>query len=103
MEFLLSAFGMPIFAAMAVIIESHLSNRTFKHPTTMVFYVSISNALFLPLLLFLGTPTMPSPEVWGCYLILAAIYIGYLYPYYLEDRWSFFFPLSECRFLLQWQ
>lgn len=52
MEFLLAAFGMPIFAAMAVIIESHLSNRTFKHPTTMVFYVSISNALFLPLLLF---------------------------------------------------
>lgn len=48
MEFLLAAFGMPIFAAMAVIIESHLSNRTFKHPTTMVFYVSISNALFLP-------------------------------------------------------
>lgn len=37
MEFLLAAFGMPIFAAMAVIIESHLSNRTFKHPTTMVF------------------------------------------------------------------
>ncbi len=86
MEFLLSAFGMPIFAAMAVIIESHLSNRTFKHPTTMVFYVSISNALFLPLLLFLGTPTMPSPEVWGCYLILAAIYIGYLYPYYLAMK-----------------
>ena len=86
MEFLLAAFGMPIFAAMAVIIESHLSNRTFKHPTTMVFYVSISNALFLPLLLFLGTPTMPSPEVWGCYLILAAIYIGYLYPYYLAMK-----------------
>ena len=62
MEFLLAAFGMPIFAAMAVIIESHLSNRTFKHPATMVFYVSISNALFLPLLLFLGTPTMPSPD-----------------------------------------
>lgn len=86
MEFLLAAFGMPIFAAMAVIIESHLSNRTFKHPATMVFYVSISNALFLPLLLFLGTPTMPSPEVWGCYLILAAIYIGYLYPYYLAMK-----------------
>lgn len=84
MEFLLAAFGMPIFAAMAVIIESHLSNRTFKHPTTMVFYVSISNALFLPLLLFLGTPTMPSPEVWGCYLILAAIYIGYLYRIFIS-------------------
>ena len=93
MEFLLAAFGMPIFAAMAVIIESHLSNRTFKHPTTMVFYVSISNALFLPLLLFLGTPTMPSPEVWGCYLILAAIYIEYLYPllsyFWLGDKLDF--------------
>lgn len=86
MDFILAAFGTPFFCAMAVIIESQLSNRVFKHPTTMIFYVSITNALFLPLVLMFGMPSMPSAEVWGCYLLLAAISIGYLYPYYLAMK-----------------
>lgn len=86
MNFILVSFLPPLFYGMSVIIESLLSNRTFKHPTTMVYYVSLSNALFLPLLLFYGMPTLPSPQVFACYVVLAAIGIGYLYPFYLAMK-----------------
>lgn len=81
--YLLVAFLVPLFSGMSVMIETMLSNRTFKHPTTMVFYVSLSSALFLPLVLFYGMPTLPSVQLFACYVALAAINVGYLYPYYL--------------------
>ncbi len=76
------AFLSPMFYATAVLIESLLSNYTFKHQTTMIFYISMMNCVFLPLLLLFGMPTFPPQEVWGYYLILALIDVGYLYPYY---------------------
>lgn len=86
MPYILFSFLPPMLFGLAVIIESQLSNRTFKHPTTMIFYVSFMNALFLPLVLFLGMPTLPSVQVFSCYMILAAISVGYLYPYYLAMK-----------------
>ena len=76
------AFLSPMFYATAVLIESLLSNYTFKHQTTMIFYISMMNCVFLPLLLLFGMPTFPPQEVWGYYLILSLIDVGYLYPYY---------------------
>ncbi len=86
MNFILASFLPPLFLGMAVIIESLLSNKTFKHPTTMIFYVSMMNALFLPLLLFWGIPTLPSVKVFACYMGCAFVYIAYLYPYYLAMK-----------------
>lgn len=81
---LLIAFLVPLMGGLSIIIENLLSNKTFKHPITMVFYVSLSYALFLPLVLFYGTPSIPSGGgVFICYVILAFINIAYLYPYYL--------------------
>ena len=40
----------PIFYTFANIIECKLSNNIFKHPVVMVFYISLMNCLFLPLL-----------------------------------------------------
>jgi drug/metabolite transporter (DMT)-like permease len=80
---LLIAFLVPLMGGLSIIIENLLSNKTFKHPITMVFYVSLSYALFLPLVLFYGTPSIPSGEVFICYVVLAFINIAYLYPYYL--------------------
>lgn len=82
MFFVLIAFLSPFFYAFAVIIESLLSNRTLKHQTTMIFYISLMNAVFLPLTLLLGTPSLPEGSVWFCYALLALIDIVYLYPYY---------------------
>lgn len=48
----------------------------------MIFYISLMNAVFLPLTLFLGKPTLPEGSIWFCYIILALIDIIYLYPFY---------------------
>ena len=82
MFFVLIAFLSPFFYAFAVIIESLLSNRTLKHQTTMIFYISLMNAVFLPLTLLLGKPSLPDGNAWICYIILALIDVIYLYPYY---------------------
>lgn len=76
------AFLSPLFYAMAVITESMLSNHTFKRQTTMIFYISLMNAVFLPLILIFGLPSVPSSECLWLYLILALLDVIYLYPYY---------------------
>ncbi len=77
------AFLSPLFFAISVLIESFLSLDVFKKPATMCFYVSLTNAIFVPLLLFFGLPTMPSLQCWMIYLVLAIIDIAYLYPFYI--------------------
>lgn len=82
MSFVLIAFLSPFFYAFANLIESNLSNRTFKRQTTMIFYISLMNCVFLPLILFVGTPSLPNPVSLGCFFILALIDVIYLHPYY---------------------
>lgn len=48
----------------------------------MIFYISLMNCLFMPLLLFFGMPTLPKPAALPFYFFLAAIDVLYLYPYY---------------------
>ena len=82
MPYILIAFFAPLFYATAVIIESQLSNRTFKRQTTMIFYISLMNAVYLPLVLFLGMPSIPPASCLWFYALLALLDIIYLYPYY---------------------
>ena len=44
----------PFFDAITTIMECALSNRTFKHPTSMIFYISIMDAIFVPLVFIFG-------------------------------------------------
>jgi len=76
------AFLSPLFYALSVVIESFLSVSVFKKPIVMLFFVSLTNALFVPVVLFLGMPTWPGGESWGIYTLIACIDICYLYPYY---------------------
>jgi len=76
------AFLAPFFEALSDLIESLLSNKTFKHQTTMIFYISLMNFVFLPLVLFLGMPTIPVKESLWFYFMLAVIDVAYLYPFY---------------------
>lgn len=82
MFFIIIAFLSPFFYAFANLIESNLSNRTFKRQTTMIFYISLMNCVFLPLILFVGMPSIPSPIALGCFFILGLVDVIYLYPYY---------------------
>lgn len=86
MFFISIAFGAPLFFGLAVLIESRLSNVTFKKPTSMIFYVSLMNILFLPLLFIFGKPSIPTIEVFSYYSIIATIGIAYLYPYYMAMK-----------------
>ena len=80
MFFIFIAFFAPIFNALASAIESRLSNNIFKHQTTMMFYISMMNWVFLPLCFFFGSPTAPTPTALLCYFGLGMIDILYLYP-----------------------
>ena len=79
----LIAFLSPFFYALSVLIESFLSLDIFKKPATMCFYASLTNALFVPLIFYFGTPTWPEMRFWVAYVLLAIIDITYLYPYYI--------------------
>ena len=79
----LIAFLSPMFYALSILIESFLSLDIFKKPTTMCFYASLTNAMFVPLMFYFGTPTIPEANLWIIYAILALIDIAYLYPYYI--------------------
>ena len=83
LPFYFISFLSPFFYALSVVIESFLSLAVFKRPLVMLFFVSLTNALFTPLVLFFGLPTLPSLQSCGIYLIIALIDIGYLYPYYM--------------------
>jgi drug/metabolite transporter (DMT)-like permease len=76
------AFLSPIFYALALLIESRLSNRIFKHQCTMIFYISLMIELFAPMTLFFGTPSWPTGVCMFFYLLLALLDIALLYPYY---------------------
>ena len=71
-----------MLSALATAIESRLSNGTFKHQTTMIFYISLMNWVFLPLCFIFGLPSIPSEKAMLCYFGLAMIDIIYLYPFY---------------------
>ena len=79
----LIAFLSPLFYALSVLIESFLSLDIFKKPVTMVFYASLTNALFVPLMFYFGIPVWPEMRFWIVYVMLAIIDITYLYPYYI--------------------
>ncbi len=64
------------------IIDSRLTNQTIRDPLTLLFYMSLTNLVFLPLILFFGSPTMPSPGLLACYFLLAFLDLVYQIPYY---------------------
>ncbi|MBQ4472546.1 MAG: EamA family transporter [Alphaproteobacteria bacterium] len=78
----LIAFLAPLFYALSILIESFLSLDVFKKPSTMCFYTSLTNALFVPLMFCFEMPTCPHAPCFFIYIILAVIDIAYLYPYY---------------------
>ena len=51
----LISFMAPLFYAISVVTESFLSVKIFKHPIVMLFFVSLTNALFMPFILFFKT------------------------------------------------
>lgn len=87
MLWILIAFLGPIQHALANILDNYFVNKIFKHPAILVFYSSLINILFIPLILIFKRPHLPTLKLIPLYFILGAIEIAYLYPYYkaLQD------------------
>ncbi len=79
---LLFAFLAPALYAIAEVFDNFLVNKEFKHPFTLVFYTSLFNLIFVPMLFFFEPPVLPPLSTFPIFLLLGFVNIGYLYPYY---------------------
>lgn len=78
----LFAFLAPAFYAIAEILDNFLVNKEFKHPAALVFYVSLFNLIFIPVLFIFQPPAVPPFHTIPIFILLGLVNIGYLYPYY---------------------
>lgn len=81
-SYLIFAFSYPLLFGFVNIIDSRLTNRTIRDPLILLFYMSLTNLVFLPLILFFGSPSVPSPGLLVCYFLLAFLDLVYQIPYY---------------------
>jgi uncharacterized membrane protein len=82
MYWLLFALLEPIFHGFANIIDNYFVHNLFKRMTTLVFFVSFTNLLFLPIIFIFDFPTLITFSQIPLFLVLGATGVGYLYPYY---------------------
>lgn len=79
---ILFAFLTPALFAASELLDGYLSNKKFKSVISLVFFASITNLLFVPIVFSIESPNFSNSR-----LILPLIGVGltnvlYLYPYY---------------------
>ena len=79
---LIFAFLAPALYAIAEIFDNFLANKEFRHPLTMVFYSSVFNLIFVPILFLFQPADFPPVHTIPIFTLLGLVNIGYLYPYY---------------------
>ncbi len=82
MYWLIFALLNPILHGFANIIDNHFTNNLFKKTTTLIFFASFTNLLFLPIILYLDFPSFITPSQIPFFILLGLTGIGFLYPYY---------------------
>ena len=76
------AFLAPVLFGLANILDNYFVNRLFKNVTSLVFYATLLNLLFLPFLFFIQTPHLPAWNLIPAFIAVALVDILYLFPYY---------------------
>lgn len=76
----------PLAYAVSNIIDSHISNNLFKRIESVVFYSIITNVLVIPFLFLFGVPKLPSLSLLPLLLLIGAIEVLYMIPYYIAIR-----------------
>lgn len=95
------AFLAPALYAVAEIFDEYLSNRQFKHISSLVFFASVLNFVFVPLLFLIQRPSLPPVTLILPLIGVALTNLLYQYPYYkalrIEDTSvvSAFFSLGK--------
>ncbi len=72
----------PILHGFANILDNNFINNLFKRTTTLIFYASLTNIFFLPIIFLLDFPSMITIKQIPFFIILGFTSVGYLYPYY---------------------
>lgn len=68
--------------AVAEAMDNFFVNKEFKHPMVLVFFASIFNIFYIPILIFTQHPELPPLHTLPIFLLLGFVNVGYLYPYY---------------------
>ncbi|HBP00502.1 MAG: Conserved hypothetical membrane protein, DUF6 family [Candidatus Uhrbacteria bacterium GW2011_GWF2_41_16] len=82
MYWILVALLSPILHGGANVLDNHFSNHIFKQVWSLIFYSSLCNTLFLPLVLLIDIPKFPPPVLLPFFFLIGFIEILYCYPYY---------------------
>ena len=79
---IITSFLYPILFSLNNIINSVLVNKSISNPYVLTFYKSITNVIFVPILLLIYPPIVPSYYLIFMYFILGLLDLLYLIPYY---------------------
>ncbi|MBI4163927.1 MAG: EamA family transporter [Candidatus Aenigmarchaeota archaeon] len=64
------------------VFDSYLANRLFRKPSTLLFFTTLINLIFLPLIFFIQVPGIPPLNLLPFFVFLGLVDVAYLYPYY---------------------
>ena len=76
------SFCYPLLYGFNNIINGLLINKLFPNKYVLIFFKSITNLLFVPLILFWGMPSFPGYNFLFLYFILGTLDLVYVIPYY---------------------
>ncbi len=68
--------------AFSNVIDNYFSNKLFRDIPSLVFYASLFNILFIPLIFFKEIPSFPALVELPYFIILGFTGVAYLFPYY---------------------
>ena len=72
----------PILHAAANVFDNYLTNRLWKHTSSLVFYAIITNVIFVPFVLLIEFPGLPSRAAIPWIVLTGILDVVYLFPYY---------------------
>lgn len=79
---ILVAFISPMAHAVSNIFDSYVSGTVFKRIPTTIFYINLTNILGILCLPLFGAIHLLPPNAWFLVGLLAAINVGYQFPYF---------------------
>ena len=74
------------FFAISNLFDTYFANHMFKSTHAIVFYLSLLNVIFLPLVILYEVPTLPPISMIPYLLLLGFTNVIYLYPWYKALR-----------------
>jgi drug/metabolite transporter (DMT)-like permease len=82
----LIAFFEPILHAWSNVVDNHFSNNLFPNLSTLLFFGTIVNILFLPIIAFLDPPQTLSYSLLAVVFAISFVNVMYQFPYYWALR-----------------